>query len=388
MKNLVVFYTYLFLSAHFHLLETYETTESSDFNTLQSENSEVDSTILKLKETISQLGKLKDVEFVVTLILGSLAVASNILILVVTVHYKFIGIAQVYMTVLAICDLCIGIFSSWRLIADRVYYWSDGLFHFCAYTYWPVSGLEAGASTTASLIAMTLSVDRCFACKYPVKHAEVCSVRKAKVLSVVVGLLSFVIGLNYPLRIKVIKRMSNELNMVPSVFTTLGQDPTFVKVSAYTEFFFRFAVPFAVMTVANTWTIAIIRKSDMFRRSMDKETRSAVNTPKCLTMTVGLVIIFFITQLPKAAFLLDSMIFSRAHRGTIPFETFVIFGNIFTRFNSVVNIFVYLSLNKEFRCTLIKVLKVCKTTNVEISTMATASTQTKDKQEDPVPSTV
>ncbi|ELT94908.1 hypothetical protein CAPTEDRAFT_192186 [Capitella teleta] len=275
---------------------------------------------------------------------------------------------------LAACDLSIGIFSSWRAIADRVYTWSTGAFWFCALTYWPAVGLEVAASTTASLIAMALSIDRCLALKFAIKHSELCSVRKAKTLALASGLLSVIIGLNYPLRLSVLEEGTSYLNVMPTGYHSLGEDPVFSKLCRYVEFFFRFAIPLSAMIVANTWTMVIIRKSDQFRKGMDREARSAMKTPKCLTMTIGLVIIFIVTQMPKAAFLLDTMIFFNEHRGIKAFEIFIGLGNLMTRFNSIVNIIVYLTLNEEFRRTLVKVLNACKASDTEISSHATPST--------------
>ncbi|ELT87951.1 hypothetical protein CAPTEDRAFT_199307 [Capitella teleta] len=376
--NLAAFYTVLFLSAHFHPLQMLETTSSYIAETTQSATSEPVQPSVDVRAArermAAQLATLVNIDFVVTLILGSLAIFGNIIILIVTAHYKCIGIAEVYMVGLAVCDLSIGISTSWRALADRVYTWSAGVYGFCALTYWPVGGVEIAASTTASLIAMALSIDRCFALRFPIKHSELSSVRKAKIITVVSGLISIIIGLNYPLRLTIIEEGISFLNIMPTKYTSLGEDAVFSKLCRYIEFFFRFAIPLSTMTFANTWTMAIIHKSDQFRKKIDKEARSTMNTPKCLTMTIGLVIIFIITQMLKAAFLLDQMIFHSAHRGIKAFEIFIIVGNLMTKFNSIVNIMVYLLLNTEFRRTLLKVLNVCKTSDNEISSLATLTT--------------
>ncbi|ELT90989.1 hypothetical protein CAPTEDRAFT_196980 [Capitella teleta] len=382
MRTLAAFYSLLFLSVHFHPLQMNEMTSYIPETTDSATSKPVQPILDWVELLLAQLAILKDVEFIVTVTLGALALLGNIIVLIVTAHYKSIGIAEVYMVGLAVCDLSIGIFSSWRAISDRVYTWSTGAFQFCALTYWPAVGLEVAASTTASLIAMALSIDRCLALRFPIKHSELCSVSKAKMLALASGLLSVIIGLNYPVRLFVPDEGTSYLNVMPTEYTLLGEDPVFSKLCRYVEFFFRFAIPLSAMIVANTWTMTIIRKSDQFRKGMDREARSAMKTPKCLTMTIGLVIIFIITQMPKAAFLLDQMIFYSEHRGTGLFETFVIVGNLMTRFNSIVNIIVYLTLNREFRHTLVKVLNVRKASDIEISSLASLSTTNGPEKQD------
>ncbi|ELU17783.1 hypothetical protein CAPTEDRAFT_212141 [Capitella teleta] len=361
MKTLLFYLLFSALNGTFSAQQS-PTTESQD-PTAHNNASVLQPTLspqqLFIRKLLGELQGVKRVEFVAVLVIGTLAVLGNLVVIMVTARYKSIGIPQVYMASLAVCDLCIGIFSLWRVLADRLFRLSDGVYWFCSRTYFPVVGLDVASSITAALVAMALSVDRCFALKFPMKHVELWSVRRAKVLVVVTGMVSLLFGLNVPLRLTITDVVDPLVNQLPPMYTRIGRIEAFTQACNYIEFLFRFAVPFAVMMVSNTWTMSIIRKSDKFRRGLDKDTRSAVNSPKCLTMTVGLVIIFFITQLPKAAFLFDTVIFFNKHRFTLAFETFAILSILFTKVNSIVNIFVYLALNKEFRRTLLQMLSCC-----------------------------
>ncbi|ELU04043.1 hypothetical protein CAPTEDRAFT_189081 [Capitella teleta] len=263
-------------------------------------------------------------------------------------RYKYIGIPQVYMTTLAICDLSIGVFTLWRELADTLFYLSDAVYWFCSQTYFPIMGLDVSASITASIVAMTLSVDRYLALKYPMKHSEYWSVRKAKLLAVIVGCLSIIPGTFYPLQFAISSEMMPGSNMYP-VPTNLGMDLAFFATRASIVFLFRFAIPFTVTAVTNTLTVSIIRKSDKFRRGLDREARSNTTTPKCLAMTVGIVIAFFVTQIPMAAFYLYAIVFPEY---TYALDLFEMLCNTWTKLNSIVNIVIYLTLNKEFRHTL------------------------------------
>jgi hypothetical protein len=60
-----------------------------------------------------------------------------------------------------------------------------------------------------------------------------------------------------------------------------------------------------------------------------------------LVITVGLVVIFFCTQLLYAAVLVDGMNFGIEHRGTFAMEVTVVVSNVLRKVNSVVNVFVY-----------------------------------------------
>ncbi|ELU15647.1 hypothetical protein CAPTEDRAFT_187122 [Capitella teleta] len=359
MKTVLVFY--LLLSAHFRPSIAYRTTTDQDSTVeLQTFPDNIRPTFDPYQLWMQSLAKVKAIEFVVTLVIGTLGVIGNLLILVVTVHYNYIGIPQVYMATLAISDLCIAVFGLWRVLADNLYFLSDGVYWFCVHTYFPVIGLDAAASITASLTAMALSLDRYLALKYPMKHSEYWPVDKAKILTVTVGLISLIFGITYPLRYYISTTRTPGKNMLPPEWTSLGENQAFTKTSVCVEFFFRFALPVVVMAVTNTATMAIIHKSDKFRRSMSKYTQSTINTPKCLTMTVGIVIIFFITNLPKACFMMDFIIFQYSHSAQFntSFITFAYGGNLLAKLNSIVNIIVYFTLDSEFRATLLKSLRI------------------------------
>ncbi|ELU07194.1 hypothetical protein CAPTEDRAFT_190114 [Capitella teleta] len=292
---------------------------------------------------------LKDAEFVVIQTLSCIAVFGNAVILAVIPRYANIGVPDVYMIALAVSDLCIGIFSSWKTLTWRYNKLSESMLTLSAHTYWLAFGLDAASSISASLFAMALSVDRCWALKFPLKHAQLWSVKKSKVFVAIVGLVSMSIGINYPLRFSVSLDNHGTGGLLISYPTTLGENKVLTIVSNYAEFVLRFAIPFVLMTVSNTWTLGAIWSSDRFRKKIDNSAKSALKAPRCLGITVGLVIIFFITQLLHAILLMDGMIFAYQHRGIFAMEAAFAFGNIFTKTNSVVNFFIYMAIGREFR---------------------------------------
>ncbi|ELT87835.1 hypothetical protein CAPTEDRAFT_205806, partial [Capitella teleta] len=115
---------------------------------------------------------LKRAEFVVIQVLSFISVFGNAVILAVIPRYANIGVPDVYMIAMAVSDFCIGVISSWKSLTERYNQLSETMFTVSAYTYWSTIGLDAAASISASLFAMALSVDRCLALKFPLRHAQ------------------------------------------------------------------------------------------------------------------------------------------------------------------------------------------------------------------------
>ncbi|ELU08419.1 hypothetical protein CAPTEDRAFT_213224 [Capitella teleta] len=164
-------------------------------------------------------------------------------------------------------------------------------------------GFEAGCSSSAALLAMLLSIDRFIALKYPFQYTGLCT------------------------------------------YTEFGVHAVAKRAFSYAEFLTRFAIPLTVMTVSNTWTLLLICRSDKYRHEVDAETKIAPNT-KCLALTVGVVVIFFIIQVPRAGYLIDLMIYFNDHRTLFYYEVFILFCNLWSKLNSLANIFIYFVLSE------------------------------------------
>jgi hypothetical protein len=118
------------------------------------------------------------------------------------------------------------------------------------------------------------------------------------------------------------------------------------------ELLLRFVVPLLVMAVTNTWSLVIVRRSDVFRQKFEAAKNTTVlKKPKCLMLTVGIVVIFFLTQIFNAGIRADGMVFGIEHRGTFEMEAVVTISNVLQKANSLVNFFIYIILDKEFRAT-------------------------------------
>jgi hypothetical protein len=324
----------------------YETTQTSS----PSETPSNAKGWLKMSaEELVNYRSVKDIEYAFIQAFAAAGIIGNTFIMAVIGRYKSVSSPHVYMLALAFCDILICISGSWKLNVERFNHLSDSIYAFTVYTYWYVISVDSGASIAASLVPTFLSMDRCFALLHPLKHKRICSVLKVKVVSGIIVTLSLIVGFNYVLRFNVKFPGRFGAYTVNGQFQrSLGFSKQFHQACSFIEFILRFILPLTIMAVSNTWTLAVIRKSNMFRKK-HASTSTDHRSTKCLATTVGLVILFFCTQLVHAGITFDGILFGREHRGSLFSETIFISGNVLVKANSVVNFFVYLILGREFR---------------------------------------
>ncbi|ELU05669.1 hypothetical protein CAPTEDRAFT_217519 [Capitella teleta] len=79
--------------------------------------------------------------------------------------------------------------------------------------------------------------------------------------------------------------------------------------------------------------------------------RRAVILSILVNIAVGLLGINYPMRIavPRAGYLVDSMIYFNNHRTLFHYEVFILFGNLWSKLNSLANIFIYLMLSEEFR---------------------------------------
>jgi hypothetical protein len=165
------------------------------------------------------------------------------------------------MLALGVCDWVVGLMSLWKAMIDRFNVASDAFYVFSAHTYWVSIGLEVAASTSAALLAMFLSVDRCVALQFPLQHKERWSANKVKVLVVIVAVISLLVGITFPLRYRV--SLTEKLGPFRiNTYASPLNEPRFAQACFYAEFLLRFAIPLVTMAVSNTWTLVIIKRSE------------------------------------------------------------------------------------------------------------------------------
>lgn len=278
-----------------------------------------------------------------------LSFVTNGIVLKVLKKQKYNIVPHIYMGALAVCDILISCGTLWESIASKVAYKNDILYAIGRYTYIPLIGLDVGASIASALISMILSIDRFIALRYPFKYAKLCTTGRAKGVSIVFILVCCVVTtVYYPLCIQIRRERPDE-PAAALYYTMLGLNPIFTKIRSYFEFILRFALPLVMMAVSNTATLVLIKKTDVQRRKLGVNHQDVGSSPKCLTITVGLIVVFFITQLPIALTTLDSIVFDYLHRGLFGMEMFIATADYLVKLNLVINFFVYYAFGKDFR---------------------------------------
>jgi hypothetical protein len=238
--------------------------------------------------------------------------------------------------------------------------------------YWSVISVDFGASVAASLLASLLSADRCLALVRPLHHRRICTVRRTGIVAASVSVLAIIFGFNYTLRFSVTLPGRTGAYTVEGIKSAIGDIHAFAQACAFLDFILRFALPLTIMAVSNTWTLAVIRQSERFRKTCASVQTDQKSSPKCLATTVGLVVVFVCTQLVLGGISFDGILFGRLHRGTLLVESIFISGNVLAKANSVVNFFVYFGLSREFRHELL-VLFRCRSKKAEEKQMNTIS---------------
>jgi hypothetical protein len=217
----------------------------------------------------------------------------------------------------------------------------------CRFTYWPSVGMDAAASTTAALVATLLSIDRCIALQKPLRYSSLCTTKRAVTKSVCIAVLAVsTICVSYPLRLAVNKDIGDDYSHILFHHNTqLGFNQTVKRAFSNIEFLLRFLIPLSILSISNTWTLVIMKKSSAARNAPKK----TASKTKSLTLTVGLVVIFFVTQLPRASYLVHAMVVANMYRTLFYYELFILGGAFVAKLNSIVNIIVYCTLSKDFR---------------------------------------
>lgn len=303
------------------------------------------------------LNKWQESARYLTIITGTLAMLGNVINIHVLVRMKISAVPHVYMVALAFCDWTIGFCITYRAIADEAILKSYEMHIISHYIYWPLAGLDASMCMAASLLAMTLSIDRCIALRFPLKYASICTLPRAKKLSAVCILLGLLIGIHYPLRLKLTMRMDVPHVALVHDFTALGSKDIVKNLCSNVEFLFSFGIPLPVMICSNILTLFLLKKVSKFRSSVTlNRTRKSHRTPKCLITTVGVIAIFFLTQIMWVVYLIDAMLFGNKHRFVIHYEVFIIVAKLIAKVNTVVNFFLYYLLWPEFKHQICKMI--------------------------------
>ena len=295
-------------------------------------------------------------------VIGLTAVVGNSLNLVVLLRRKRTISPYTYMTAMAACDLVSGLCII-LLYCCRYQPLQRASSHARLMAYYlemPVSALTEACATSAGLLAMVLGIDRLIAVRFPFKRATWCRVRHARLASTLVIALGAIINLLTVFRLRMVWVWdeAHGFNVSLLIFTTFGNDK-YVNMSARSlAIIFRLLVPFASMLITSTVTLRAVYRASRFRRSAAAAAAAATKTSdgataavssQCVAITLGVAMAFFVTQAPRTAYYVDSMIFGNAHFDIFAFYAFMLVVDSIAWCNINVNFFIYAALSQPFR---------------------------------------
>ncbi|ELT89096.1 hypothetical protein CAPTEDRAFT_194585 [Capitella teleta] len=264
-------------------------------------------------------------------ILGILAVICNILNLTVLKKQKSLS-PFVYMKWIAACDL----FTGFMITITGVMVNRDFLRSYSAlreFTYWlqmPVYFLQSSLTTSAIYIAAALGMDRLIAVRYPLKRVIWCTTRRAHITSAILVMVGVMpnIQLFFRLEPAVFMERASGVLIPYLTYTQLGRDPTVTAFVQYSKFILKQVIPLVVMSVTGTWTVVMIFKSRRFQKQANIQKTG--NNLQCFGVTIGVIVLFIVTNITQAIFALDTVNYPGSRRIASVGQHYVEFDRLFT----------------------------------------------------------
>ena len=296
--------------------------------------------------------------------IGITSVTGNTLTLIILLRGNYNLSPYTYMTSLAACDLIGGIaVLFFGIIANN-----NLLYNYAIIREMIFHGTAAGftigmvVSVSASLLAMVLGIDRMIAVTFPLHRHVWCTVRRARIISVIILIFSTFINIHTPFRVKYawIRDPVHDILMPTPFYTVLGRNKQFNRAIINITLFVRMLLPFSVMLTTNILTIRTLYK----RRRNQKDLTAQADGEKrgkkipCLASTIGVIVAFVFTHILRAAKYIEWSI--ELPQGSFIGEITTALSDVLAWSNSAVNFFIYIALNKRFRREIQK-LFICDT---------------------------
>ena len=319
--------------------------------------------------------------------LGVSAILSNIVNLMVLSDNKHVASPYTYMRILAVCDMLSGLFLI--LLGVSAYtplqYTSYVSRVFRHHLTIPVYTILEILATASGLLAMALAIDRMVAVRFPLRKASLCTITRAHCVCGIIIIVSILTNILSYFRLTMVWYWHKESQVYLSTlaYTAVGANYNINNLARSLTIIFRMLVPFISMIATNIVTLKAISDSQKFKKSAAAskkadDIKSFANV-HCLTITIGVVIAFFITQAPRAVFYLLSIIYGNKHRGKFAFEVFYILTEFTSWSNTNVNFFIYSGLSKTFRQQILSMCHSKKNVGSDIYMVATTNTSADTK---------
>lgn len=280
-------------------------------------------------------------------IVGCLSVCGNTLNIIIMRRQKNLS-PFTYLTSLAACDLLTGVAILWNSIfgnsqRHREHHYFALIF---TETYVLVFFLRNSFASAASYLTTALSVDRLIAVKFPLQRSIWCSVKRARIISLLSVILGFAVNVLDVPRLAVV--WDSEDTLPRLTYTKFGVDQTVSTSILYVTMIFKISLPLALMAVSNAVTWREVAQSLKFRE--EKSSQSAKSQSKeLIVLTVGVIATFVITNIPQVVYKFRYAIYGYPQNlgGIMLFLS--LSSELMMWTNSCSNFFIYLILNANFR---------------------------------------
>ncbi|ELU03764.1 hypothetical protein CAPTEDRAFT_192332 [Capitella teleta] len=264
---------------------------------------------------------------------------------------------HVYMIALAMCNFIAGIciIGNTMMVNKQLLRQHQWLREMTTRAHLPCYYVRYTLDNAATYLLNALSLDRLLAIRHPMHRVLWCTSRRAMICSVLLLLLCVGINSHMLVRLHVVLVPDDLCDLPVISYTEIGQDRNINKITMYMRLILQQGIPLTMMVITNSWTIYEITKSIKFRKqNSDQGGQQGV---QCLGMTLGVTIVFVITQIPATSYSLSVVINGTSVATSEAQGVAIVLSEIVRWCKTFVNFFVYLIIDKKFRRDLSRICK-------------------------------
>lgn len=294
-------------------------------------------------------------------IICSLGIIGNVLSVVVLTRKCMASTTYSYLTALAVCDILVLVFTMILLTRDLKKPSDDLQWYSTTYAYmFPyVHPVAIICQVTSIWLTLAFTVDRYIMICHPFQSEHMCSKCRARFA---IGVI-FVVGILFNIP-RFFEYETVEFNVETDTYvvyrlTEFGKSDIFREVvHSWLYLIFVCGLPFISLAVLNAFLMQAVHKSRKRGREINAQERRRNDTT---IMLIGIVIIFFICQVP-ATIARVMWAFNMNQSFSTPVYIFNEVGSFLVILNSAINIVPYYLFSRNFRREFIKVFlkPVCK----------------------------
>ncbi|ELU09655.1 hypothetical protein CAPTEDRAFT_199220 [Capitella teleta] len=295
-----------------------------------------------------RMGLVNQISFYGNMNIGVLAVITNVITLRVMLKHKPTT-PHVYLICIAACVLLTGVAIMGNAVMGTTSllrkYPKLRVVSFHAQV--PCFFVRLALGDASTFVLNALSLDRLIAIKHPMQHISWCTVRRARIVCIILLGFSFVFSTNFLLR----KTSTLTPEGIPYQTTSnIGKIPLVDAIFMHTKFAIQRAIPLTRMCITNTWTIQQVIKGNRFCRSTSNS-KDQSGGVQCLGMTLGITAYFLLTHTSAAFYALNQAINDNVSMYSVSSELsiFLMCLEFLRWMGTFLNFFFYLLFDSKFR---------------------------------------